>query len=241
MGIGGSCYKLAMKRTIVIRRNPTVPRTLRRPRRRGLGFTLVELLVVVAVIAILAAIAAPNFMEAQVRAKVARAVSDLRAIAVGLETYAVEMGNYPPDDRVYNNTPIQLTTPIAFLTNARLVDPFGAYEVSSIHGDLARFYTYFHIYKPADAEAYFDLKLPTGEGVDLDFPTCNPGAREKYGQWRMLSYGPDRSYPLPEYTVGGDPSDKYDVLWGSDIPYDATNGTRSYGNVLWTQKRVHEK
>ena len=36
------------------------------------AFTLIELLIVVAIIAILAAIAVPNLLEAQVRAKVAR-------------------------------------------------------------------------------------------------------------------------------------------------------------------------
>ena len=52
------------------------------------GFTLVELLVVVAIIAILSLIAVPNFLEAQVRAKVSRARSDLRTVATGLEAYA---------------------------------------------------------------------------------------------------------------------------------------------------------
>ena len=49
------------------------------------AFTLIELLIVVAIIAILAAIAVPNFLEAQTRAKVARSVADIRTLATALE------------------------------------------------------------------------------------------------------------------------------------------------------------
>ena len=55
------------------------------------GFTLIELLIVVAIIAMLAAIAVPNFLEAQARAKVARAKADLRTIATALESYSVDI------------------------------------------------------------------------------------------------------------------------------------------------------
>lgn len=59
------------------------------------GFTLIELLIVVAIIAILAAIAIPNFLQAQVRAKVARAQADMRSIATAIETFYVDSNNYP--------------------------------------------------------------------------------------------------------------------------------------------------
>ena len=58
------------------------------------AFTLIELLIVVAIIAILAAIAVPNFLEAQVRAKVGRSVSDMRTMVTGLESYAVDHNGY---------------------------------------------------------------------------------------------------------------------------------------------------
>jgi len=52
---------------------------------------------VVAIIAILAAIAVPNFLEAQTSAKVSRAKADLRSLAVALEAYASDELKVPPD------------------------------------------------------------------------------------------------------------------------------------------------
>jgi prepilin-type N-terminal cleavage/methylation domain-containing protein len=54
------------------------------------AFTLIELLIVVAIIAILAAIAVPNFMEAQMRAKIAREKTDLRTLALAMSAYQVD-------------------------------------------------------------------------------------------------------------------------------------------------------
>jgi len=59
------------------------------------AFTLIELLIVVAIIAILAAIAVPNFLEAQTRAKVSRVTADMRSYATGLETYFIDHNSYP--------------------------------------------------------------------------------------------------------------------------------------------------
>jgi prepilin-type N-terminal cleavage/methylation domain-containing protein len=201
--------------------------------RRMLGFTLIELLIVVLIIAILAAIAVPNFLEFQVRAKVSRVMSDLRTVASGLEAYAVDNDDYPPNDGYYNVLPVEITTPIAYITNSELVDPFTAQELHPIYGELARFYTYT---KVVSWDEMLDLalggKLPPVEGVDA--AGFNEGALERYGPWRLVSNGPDRTYSFPG-TVVGPFNPNPIVLWGADIPYDPTNGTVSLGNILRTQ------
>src|SRR5438309_5491967 len=59
------------------------------------AFTLIELLIVVAIIAILAAIAVPNFLEAQTRSKVARCKADLRSVIMAMESYRID-NNWVP-------------------------------------------------------------------------------------------------------------------------------------------------
>ncbi len=56
------------------------------------GFTLIELLIVIAIILILIAIALPNFLEAQIRAKVTREYTDMRTLATGIESLRTERG-----------------------------------------------------------------------------------------------------------------------------------------------------
>jgi len=64
--------------------------------RRG-GFTLVEIMIVVAIIALLAAIAVPGFLRARKRSQASKILNDLRMIDGAVDQYAIETGRKTGD------------------------------------------------------------------------------------------------------------------------------------------------
>ncbi len=201
------------------------------------GFTLIELLIVVAIIAILAAIAVPNFLEAQVRSKVSRARADLRSIATGLESYAVDNNHYPimlgpcgtlmgepslnghGDLRAFEwrTLPPTLTTPVAYLSR-EFTDTFKIGGVGSQTPSLG---------KPYDNGDPFDLGYTYHNIMEyVKEGGWGPENIDYYGAWRIFSVGPDHEYNTPLGDV--DPT----LGW----IYDPTNGTVSRGCILRTAR-----
>jgi len=79
------------------------------------AFTLIELLIVVAIIGILAAIAVPNFLNAQVRAKLSRMQADHRALKQAEMMYFMDKNTF----HFHTHAPgqhVPLTTPIAYMS-----------------------------------------------------------------------------------------------------------------------------
>lgn len=136
------------------------------------AFTLIELLIVVAIIAILAAIAVPNFLEAQTRAKVARVETDMRSLSVGLEAYRVDNTEYPPSANPPSWQPDtqtwRLTTPIAYLTSIP-PDPF-VYRPPEmlLGGPFGVFGPYLHYVDQAVLDQYW-LLFSYGPDGDMEF------------------------------------------------------------------------
>jgi prepilin-type N-terminal cleavage/methylation domain-containing protein len=60
--------------------------------RKNAGFTLVEIMIVVAIIALLAAIAVPGFVRARKRSQASKILNDLRLIDGAVDQYAIENG-----------------------------------------------------------------------------------------------------------------------------------------------------
>jgi len=149
------------------------------------AFTLIELLIVVAIIGILAAIAVPNFMNARMRATIARMESDMKAIGDALMMYRLDNKCY------FNNmssNPYQelrpLTTPVSYIASIP-ADPFRVPNAK-----------YASTTTNYDYTAYGDGKCATdwcihglGPDTDEDAGSCGPGpgAREAF---KSLLYNP---------------------------------------------------
>ncbi|MFH1741290.1 MAG: prepilin-type N-terminal cleavage/methylation domain-containing protein [bacterium] len=81
------------------------------------AFTLIELLIVVAIIGILAAVAVPNFLNARFRAKIARVEADMKAVSTALEQYFLDWNSYV-EDQDNDQGPYglrRLTSPVSYI------------------------------------------------------------------------------------------------------------------------------
>ena len=212
------------------------------------AFTLIELLIVVAIIAILAAIAVPNFLEAQTRAKVSRVQADMRAVVTAVESYRIDQNKYPANLLDANNrtnvmdmsmmtpnavmpfVPYTLTTPVSYITAVPL-DTFNP----KIMKDHQHSFQYFNTTNTPDRDVLKNYRAAVEEKLASQ---TNPP------EWILNSTGPDRRLgtmamqidqigDLPIYTIMG-----FSMMGGGMMPmgsikqYDASNGTISSGDIV---------
>lgn len=193
------------------------------------AFTLIELLIVVAIIAILAAIAVPNFLEAQVRSKVSRMKADMRSVATAMESYAVDNNKYPVNPANSATTLpcpfglMLLSTPIAYMTNPCVKDVFMPEGTTMIMtgtgGTFAKVSDY-------DLAIQYSLRGDDGNTYHVDAGISGLGAGQKGSWWLLRSYGPDKD--ADAYSTQIRDNQVENVI---NAVYDPTNGTVSNGNV----------
>ena len=186
---------------------------------RQTGFTLIELLVVIAIVLILIAIALPNFLTAQVRAKVARARADMRTVRLVLENYFIDFDLYPDHATdTWHPSLLEvpsLTTPIEYL-NSFPPDPFPRID-ADIYSDPRSFGDggYYRYYNAGRWKSIY------------------PELEQQGIVWFLMSNGPDGDIDV--HDNAGDIG--RDLLAGKTYMYYApTNGARSSGDFIKTNK-----
>jgi len=103
-------------------------------RRANTGFTLVEIMIVVAIIAVLAAIAVPGFLRARKRSQASRVLNDLRIIDNACDMYAIETNkktNDPINTADWTNY-LKKGTNLYLTGKDILGNPYGAQVVDDI-------------------------------------------------------------------------------------------------------------
>ena len=212
--------------------------------RRLSAFTLIELLIVVAIIAILAAIAVPNFLEAQVRSKVSRIRADQRTMSTALEAYAVDHNKYPIRRDKWDQP--ALSPNLAPPYKEKIYDPDAGQETAAVGLHVITTPISYLSSIPRDlfdspAAALVQPGQPFSDAIDYWDPlqvdrmiSSLTGRTLVIGRGRgylLLSVGPDQRIGLLNGQPGDYPADTLATRLTIRYIYDPSNGTVSNGNV----------
>ncbi|SRR5258708_2132819 len=143
-----------------------------RPRRRARGFTLIEIMVVVLIIGLLAAVIVPSIMNRVDDAKISKAKQDIRSLETALQMFYLDNSKYPTSEQGLAALVQQPTDPAirhwkpgGYLERVSK-DPWGneyQYLLPGTHGKQYDLYSL-----GADSQ-------PGGEGINADIGNWNLG------------------------------------------------------------------
>ncbi len=162
-----------------------------RPKTGLSAFTLIELLIVIAIMLILISIALPSFLSSQIRAKVAKANADMRALATAIEFFRTEHSTYPIGTDNPDAVPVEVKE--HFIT----------------HGPYA-FYTFRTVFSGNGAETLGFPSVPNGTPVGVVPGLTTPVAYMKtvptdpfttLPGFLTYSYREDRAKPLEGWVL----------------------------------------
>ena len=181
------------------------------------AFTLIEVLILASLIAILAAIALPDFIKARTRSKVSQVKSEMRTLAAAIEAYRADNG----------------ACPIPSFGHSTDGDDDSTFEVTNDAMSLLSMTDNRGVTTPVAYIAVMPRDVFSVKG------------RQWFGyvgwkdRWILTSYGPDQDCP-PTWN-GGDiqevndfPETNFDPQVLSLKAYDPTNGMVSDGDIYRT-------
>lgn len=213
MNIGGNHEFAVRKKRKVSIQNPERKTPVPEPITHK-GFSLIELLIVVVIISILAAIAVPSFLDAQHRAKSTRAKSDLRSLTTAVEAYRVDHGKYAPCAADFDGLGNpgggggipHFTTPVAYIVSGSTLDIY----VGRPNPGRTRSLTHYgYLSRTADNYAL-------------------PASADSATWYILISNGPDLNSEADKIRAAIDADS---ILAFVDTIYDPTNGIISDGNL----------
>jgi len=195
------------------------------------SFTLIEILIVVGIVGILSMIALPNFLEAQNRAKIAKAKSHIKVLVDANQIYRVDWNKYPPmapqipEDPYGILVDVQLavlTTPIAYISSSPFKDPFGEIKKALVSVPVPEcpnprtslLYYNYHYFSQWTRNPFIDV-------IGIALVSIGPDRRDSFGVFRPFS---EAALPPLARAAG--------IRHPLDTEYDPTNGTRSGGDLF---------
>ena len=163
-------------------------------------------IIFVAIIGILAAIAVPNFLNARIRAMVARSEAELRSLSTALESYRLDNNMYPPTPVTGAKVRIarlaKLTSPVAYMSSVPL-DPF----FKDPNQDFAE----------ARAYPFWDPETTDEYKRSRKYFRSTPDEANRTGRWTLLGAAPDGIYLVDSFGV---------------VNFDPSNGLNSNGDLV---------
>lgn len=196
---------------------------------------------------LLAAISVPNFLEAQYRARIARARTDMRSLSIAIEAYYVDNSCYPPFAVGMNSvngpfgsnhpafslptfslaqsengrvTVPSLTSPVAYITGFP-TDPLPKAAEKAVRAKPTFLYWCVGPNRRDTRDLYGPGRTVSGEGWIL-VSTGPDGDYDLAGEWDV--YDPSQTQPSMQLIAGTNKK-------GFAFTYDPTNGTVSNGDM----------
>jgi len=191
------------------------------------GFTLIELLIVIAIILILIAIAVPNFLDARVRAQVARSRADMRTVATAVEAYHADfnqlLDSWGPFAPSLFMRLRPLTTPIEYLDEIPK-DPFQPLDDPYWNSPV--------LLTPNDPIGHWDTHYVFNQGDSSVGSSHGSNDPKLSSAWSLTGAGPDHTIIFPYYYFAVNFSFASNGQHPSRFAYNPTNGARSKGEIF---------